>query len=118
MATVKKIHERFYLIENTVTKDPTDRIAGVKSQKNKNRRRPCRAYRPEETFRPPETVPMVAGILSGRRKTSQRPERNFPAVGNAVRHGGETFRSPEYMPCRQGQFYNASFTRNIMFTYK
>jgi len=36
MATVKKIHEWFYyLIENTVTPDPTDRIAKVKSKKTK-----------------------------------------------------------------------------------
>ena len=36
MATVKKIYEWFYyLIENTVTKDPTDRIAKVKSKKTK-----------------------------------------------------------------------------------
>ena len=36
MATVKKIYEWFYyLIENTVTKDPADRIAKVKSKKTK-----------------------------------------------------------------------------------
>jgi hypothetical protein len=36
MATVKKIYEwSFYLIENTVTPDPTDKIAKVKSKKTK-----------------------------------------------------------------------------------
>ena len=36
MATIKKIYEWFfYLIENTVTPDPTDRIAKVKSKKTK-----------------------------------------------------------------------------------
>jgi len=36
MATVKKIYEwLFYLIDNTITPDPTDRIAKVKSKKTK-----------------------------------------------------------------------------------
>ncbi|MDR0795603.1 MAG: DUF4469 domain-containing protein [Tannerella sp.] len=36
MSAIKKIHEWFfYLIENTVTQDPTDRIAKVKSKKTK-----------------------------------------------------------------------------------
>ena len=37
MATVKKIYEwLFYLIENTVTADPTDKIAKVRSRKTKS----------------------------------------------------------------------------------